>query len=289
MAEEKKLPVAIGQEVGFCHREQQLSGIVARLSGETAFVLGDNRQSYRLPVDELQPLVQEPSVTPTERSVQPAPSPASLNVGETVAFHCCGRQLKGRIVRLNPKRAHVVCDSDEEYAVPYGRIERLESASSDSGEKLAAISALAQKLLAEHSLTGWSFAYDHASRRAGCCDFRRKRISLALQFARQAGAEEIRDTLLHEIAHALVGKRHNHDAVWRAKAQQIGGSGERCHNLSFNPPRYIVACRNGCWSATAERRRRNVVCGECRGEIVYRTYTAERWKKGELAADGEEG
>lgn len=283
MTEFDKGSLTVGESVHFYHQDRELCGVVARLAGDMVFVLGEDRKSYRLPVAMVRIGSQKPAVPNTEDDVFQAPSAANLQIDEEVTFGCRGRQLNGRIVRLNPRRAHVVCDNDEEYAVPYERIVRLTADGGDSGERLAEICKLAAALLAEHGLAGWSFSFDHASRRAGCCDYRRKRISLALQFARQAGEEEIRDTLLHEIAHALVGKKHNHDAVWRAKAQQIGGSGERCHNLSFSPPRYIVACRQGCWSATAERRRRNVVCRQCRGEIVYQTYTEQRWQQRQVS------
>lgn len=33
------------------------------------------------------------------------------------------------------------------------------------------------------------------------------------------------DTVAHEVAHALVGPAHGHDAVWRRKAVELGGSG----------------------------------------------------------------
>jgi hypothetical protein len=76
----------------------------------------------------------------------------------------------------------------------------------------------------------------------------------------------------------LVGKDHHHDAVWRAKALEIGCSGRRCHDLQFTPPRYLVTCERRCWVGTAERRRRGMVCTRCRGKIIYLTYTEDRWK-----------
>lgn len=285
MAQEQSNRVRVGEAVRFVHQTREIRGVVARLAGATVFVLGDDRQSYRVSLDRLNPLQALPDTTLSsseEGAKAPVPSPHNLSPGERVAFACRGRRLTGNIVRLNPRRAHVLCDNDAEYAVPYGSIERLATGDcGDSGEALTAVRKLAESLLAEHGLTGWSFAFDHATRRAGCCDYRRKRISLALQFARRASEEEICDTLLHEIAHALVGRKHHHDAVWRAKALAIGGSGERCHDLSFSPPRYIVACRNGCWRATAERRRRNVICRSCSGEVVYQTYTEQRWQEGQ--------
>jgi predicted SprT family Zn-dependent metalloprotease len=212
------------------------------------------------------------------------PSPDSLHPGDRVAFVCRGQRLSGRIARLNPKRARVVCGNDEEYAVPYALLSlegaaRNRTDSARSPEELAAVIRLAEELLAEHRLGGWSFDFDHAVRRAGSCHYGRRRITLSLQFARQVSEAEIRETLLHEIAHALVGPEHHHDAVWRARAKEIGASGERCHDRRFSPPRYIVQCRNGCWSATAERRRRNIVCRRCQGEILYQTYTEQRWQQ----------
>ena len=38
----------------------------------------------------------------------------------------------------------------------------------------------------------------------------------------------MKNTLLHEIAHALAGHEHNHDEVWKATARSIGCDGCRC-------------------------------------------------------------
>lgn len=282
MSKQKISSLGIGDTVRFRDQDLELSGVVARLCGQTAFVLGDDRKSYRLPVEGLHPLHREPvAPEPQPESVDlPIPSASNMQINEEIVFSCRGRQLTGRIVRLNRRRAHVLCENNEEYAVPYERIvPQASGLVRGIGRELETVRQMAISLLAEHGLADWCFDFDHATRRAGCCDYRRKRISLAQQFARQASEAEIADTLLHEIAHALVGKKHNHDAVWRAKALELGCSGERCHNLRFCPPRYIIACRNGCWIATAERRRRNVVCRTCRGEIVYQTYTEQRWQE----------
>lgn len=42
------------------------------------------------------------------------------------------------------------------------------------------------------------------------------------------GFSLIRDTILHEIAHALVGPNHCHDLVWKAKCLEIGATPRRC-------------------------------------------------------------
>lgn len=39
--------------------------------------------------------------------------------------------------------------------------------------------------------------------------------------------DKIKDTVLHEIAHAIVGNNHYHDKVWKDCAQRIGSTGSR--------------------------------------------------------------
>jgi hypothetical protein len=88
--------------------------------------------------------------------------------------------------------------------------------------------ALGRRLLDEHGLHDWSLVLDRAKRRAGVCRPGRKEIGLSGPLTALHSEAEVRDTILHEIAHALVGPRHGHDAVWRATALRIGSSGERC-------------------------------------------------------------
>ncbi len=186
------------------------------------------------------------------------------------------KPIFGSIIRMNRTTATVRCDSSgDEYLVPFELLEHINPAQSkDATQKIEAIAALAHNLLQKFQLNDWIFHFDHGTRRAGCCNYRDKRISIACNLARNASDEEIRDTLLHEIAHALVGKNYNHDAVWRTKAKEIGCSGERAHRLTFSPPRYHVTCENGCWKRTAERRNRRLVCRTCRGKLIYSPYVA---------------
>ncbi len=117
------------------------------------------------------------------------------------------------------------------------------------------------------------------SSRAGSCSFGRKRISLSWQYSLNASAAERLDTILHEIAHALVGPSHNHDRVWKAKAREIGCNGERCHNVKFSPPRYITFCPKCKWFVGKNRRRRRGICRLCKSPTNYEYYSQEGWNE----------
>ncbi len=103
--------------------------------------------------------------------------------------------------------------------------------------------AMARRLMADHELHGWTVVADRAKTRAGVCRFGKRQIGLSRPLTELHSEEEVRDTILHEIAHALVGPEHGHDRVWRAKARAIGSSGERC--VSLDAPRVV-----GDWVGT---------------------------------------
>lgn len=105
---------------------------------------------------------------------------------------------------------------------------------------------LAHNLLDEHNLSyTWTFGFDNAVERSGLCSYRRNHISLSRHYVRAVDEREVRDTILHEIAHALCGKEHNHDDVWRLKHISIGGSGRRTSpDYADAPPRWEGTCPN---------------------------------------------
>lgn len=92
---------------------------------------------------------------------------------------------------------------------------------------------LAIELMTEHGLwqQGWGFGFDRAKKRLGCCHFRKKLITVSIGFISINEESVIKNTILHEIAHALVGGHHGHDHVWQKKAIEIGCDGKRCASL----------------------------------------------------------
>jgi predicted SprT family Zn-dependent metalloprotease len=103
-------------------------------------------------------------------------------------------------------------------------------------------------LLAHHGLLdkGWYFEFDNAKRAFGRCYLGQKKITLSKPLTLLNSLEKVTDVILHEIAHALVGSGHGHDAVWVAKALEIGCNGKRCYGDEVTKPKgkYLAVCCN---------------------------------------------
>lgn len=87
---------------------------------------------------------------------------------------------------------------------------------------LSQVARLAADLFQQHDLDGWSFEFDRARTRAGLCNYQARRITLSSHYVLLSSIDDARQVLLHEIAHALVGKVHGHGPVWRDKASDLG-------------------------------------------------------------------
>jgi predicted SprT family Zn-dependent metalloprotease len=92
-------------------------------------------------------------------------------------------------------------------------------------ERLAEVAA---GRMAEHKLSGWTFALSGAKRRLGVCKYREKRIEIGAFYALHNSEDAVLDTLLHEIAHALAGPEAGHGPAWRAIAARIGATPRAC-------------------------------------------------------------
>src|SRR5215467_3138637 len=113
-------------------------------------------------------------------------------------------------------------------------------------ERSKAIQLLRSKL-EEHKLDGWSIRLNQnaAAPFLALCSHRDKCIILNAHHVDQHPEVELTNTILHEIAHALVGPNHGHDEVWAAKAKEIGCDNvQACANFGLNPL-VIDAIRSG--------------------------------------------
>jgi predicted SprT family Zn-dependent metalloprotease len=126
--------------------------------------------------------------------------------------------------------------------------------------------ALAERLLAQHlPHAGWRFGFDNAKRRAGACDYTRRRITLSRHLAAKAGEEEVLQVLLHEVAHALAGHAAAHGPRWRSVARRIGYTGSRLHTgpIADEHATWIGRCPSGHLHYRFRRPTAPLSCGVC--------------------------
>ncbi len=135
---------------------------------------------------------------------------------------------------------------------------------------------LARLLMGEHELSDWIFVTNKNKRRLGVCREKLKRIELSEHYILRNTQEHITDTLLHEIAHALVGVRHGHDDVWKQKCIELGCS-PRAFDASADMPtgRWQATCPT-CSRLFAQHRRPKrfrihfcLVCGQEAGRLTF--------------------
>lgn len=113
----------------------------------------------------------------------------------------------------------------------------------------------------------WTFGFDNAKKRFGVCKKNRKQITISKYLTFLNSEEEFRDTVLHEIAHALAIERGVHDGhgpQWRSIAREIGCVPRRCHNAEVVPGRFVYNC-GGCGKEARFHRRpkRTRACRDC--------------------------
>jgi len=149
-------------------------------------------------------------------------------------------------------------------------------------QKLLSARDLAIKLMDQHGLRGWVFRFNRRKRAMGLCvaprGGRPGRIELSIYFVEKNSDAEILDTILHEIAHALVGSDHGHDAVWQAKCLEIGAVPKRCGMAEMPIGSWRAVCPT-C-QKNFHRHRRPAqpnayfcrTCGPERGRIAWKKY-----------------
>jgi len=81
---------------------------------------------------------------------------------------------------------------------------------------------------------GWKAKLDDAKKRFGVCRMGPKEISISRPLIALNPEEEVRDTILHEIAHALSWEIHKegcgHDERWKEICVRIGARPVRCYD-----------------------------------------------------------
>lgn len=113
---------------------------------------------------------------------------------------------------------------------------------------LTDVALKARALMNHHGLSGWAFGFNSRKRAAGVCKFGPKTIELSTAFAQNASDDDILDTILHEIAHAIAGNKAGHGPEWKMVCRRIGANPSRVYEDTDNVmPKgaWIGRCSNG--------------------------------------------
>lgn len=131
---------------------------------------------------------------------------------------------------------------------------------------------LAIELMREHGLEGWTLMFDRSKRRAGSCNLGYQRITLSRPITELNDADHVRDTILHEIAHAKVGPTTEaaHGPKWRAMAASIGAAPKARGAGKVPPGKWQARC--DCPGKTHHMHRKpknRYACRRYRSELHY--------------------
>ena len=123
----------------------------------------------------------------------------------------------------------------------------------------------AEALIALHLDSSWSFAFDNAKRRAGLCDYGRKRISVSRYLSARYDDDTNHQTLLHEVAHALAGPGAGHGSRWKAVARDLGYEGGTTHHgeTAMELAPWVGVCPAGHTVYRHRRASRATSCAMC--------------------------
>jgi predicted SprT family Zn-dependent metalloprotease len=128
------------------------------------------------------------------------------------------------------------------------------------------VRALAESKMGEHlDLNLWSFGFDSAKRRAGLCNYTNNSITISRYLVDIHTIDESMQVVLHEVAHAMCGKREGHNKKWLATAKSIGYRAERFTGteIAQETASWIGTCKNGHKHYRYRQPSRPLACGLC--------------------------
>jgi predicted SprT family Zn-dependent metalloprotease len=109
-------------------------------------------------------------------------------------------------------------------------------------DKARELKAYAKERMDLFKLDDWEFDWDYAVQRFGCCYHERKKITISLSLLQINNIEVLKNTVNHEIAHALAGREACHGPAWKAKCLVTGAKPERCCQAGIITGKYKGLC-----------------------------------------------
>lgn len=153
---------------------------------------------------------------------------------------------------------------------------------------LLAAEHLAKNLIEEH-VPHYSFEWNELKTAIGICSERRLTIFLSKHWVEALDPESVKDTILHEIAHAIAGCDANHGQAWKAACVQLGANPSRCQMVSKEimnkvPHKYEAVC--SCEHVfVAHRLGRHIRCGNYRCNTCHEVLFYKNVETGEVVTE----
>ena len=166
-----------------------------------------------------------------EKILQSHDAQIFFEVGDSVWFdRNADERLFGTVEKLNSKTCTVSVIDGKKWAVPYMLLDHVNESLFDERaprvRRLLDVAIRARQMMDEHGLKHWSLYFSHGHRLLGKCAYRNQTIFISRYHAVNHQPEQVNDTILHEIAHALAGFKAGHGPEWKAIALRIGATPE---------------------------------------------------------------
>jgi predicted SprT family Zn-dependent metalloprotease len=141
--------------------------------------------------------------------------------------------------------------------------------------------ALTHILMHRHGLLGhWKFRWQNKKVSLGTCSYHKKEIRLSKWYVELNNEAEVKDTILHEIAHALSYVRHGrkgigHGKLWKDICGEIGAIPRACSKEKLNKPKnhykYVDTCCGVTYRMHRLRKNATYFCPKCDERLFLTT------------------
>ena len=156
--------------------------------------------------------------------------------------------------------------------------------------------SLVYKYMAKHDLPDeWLFRWQNKKGALGTCSYNKKEIRLSKWYVELNDLMSVRDTILHEVAHALSYVRYGskgigHGRLWKDICRQIGAVPKACSKENLIKPKnhykYIDTC---CCGITYKKHRirsnRTYSCPKCHQNLFVEKKDIVVYRNGKKVLD----
>ena len=126
----------------------------------------------------------------------------------------------------------------------------------------------------------WTLSFENCKNSLGRCHYQPKKITLSKWYVELNNEEDVEDTILHEIAHAISWIRHGkegtgHGLLWKKVCREIGANPSRVHKGEVEHPdnhyKYNDFCCGQKYGMHRLRRNTRYHCPKCNKKLFLTT------------------